>query len=217
MSMRAVLFDFDGVIADTENLHIAAWERTLYGMGWEFPPELIARSAEFDDRAFLTDLFAKKSLAPVAVEGWVARKQELMVRMLDDSPRVYPGVPELVHRLTSLGMRLAVVSTTWRANIEVVLRASGLQDAFMTVVAKEDNELPKPHPAPYQLGASRLRVAARRAVALEDSPTGISSARGAGVAVVAVGHRRPEGEWTNGAPFVPDLRDTDAVIKALGI
>jgi beta-phosphoglucomutase len=217
MAIRAVLFDFDGVIADTENHHVAAWERTLYTMGWEFPPELVARAAEIDDRVFLTDLFAMKSVAPGDVDGWVRRKQALVVEMLADSPRVYPGVPELVSRLATLGMRLAVVSTTWRENIQIVLRASGLEDAFREIVSKEDVEAPKPDPSCYRLALHRLRVATSQAVALEDAPTGISAARSAGIGVVAVGHRRPDGDWIAGAKFVRDLKDPDAVLEVIGL
>ena len=114
------------MIADTENVHVAAWERTFGLMGWSVSPEDCALAAELDDRAFLRGLFDAKGVEGGDVDGWVARKQETTLAMLRDSPRVYPGVCELV-QLLAQEARLAVVSTTWRANIEAVLDASGMR------------------------------------------------------------------------------------------
>jgi beta-phosphoglucomutase len=215
MSPRAVLFDFDGVIADTENIHVASWERTFGQIGLEVPAGDCGRAAEIDDRAFLAEIFARQQIADGDIAGWVRRKQELTVALLADSPRIYPGIAALVQRLRHHA-RLAVVSTTWRANIETVLHATGLADAFEVVVAKEDVATPKPDPACYRLALARLRVPAAAAVALEDSPTGLASARAAGLRPIAVGHRRPPGDWTADATYLPDLADTEAVTQALG-
>src|SRR5712672_3171918 len=120
MPPRAVLFDFDGVIADTENHHIAAWQRTLLALGWEISDEEASRSAEVDDREFLRDLFAARGVEGADVEGWTRKKQRLTVALLRDSPRIYPGVIELIGNLRGR-VRLAIVSGTWRENVEAVL------------------------------------------------------------------------------------------------
>ena len=109
MPLKAVLFDFDGVIAETENHHIAAWQRTLSVLGWQVPDELAARSAEVDDREFLSDLFAQRGFPADKVSDWVGRKQVLTVQLLRNSPRLYPGVGDLVQRLRGK-VRLAIVS-----------------------------------------------------------------------------------------------------------
>jgi beta-phosphoglucomutase len=213
---RAVLFDFDGVIADTENLHVAAWERTFGLLGLEVPAGDCGRAAEIDDRDFLAEIFARKQIHDGDIDGWVRRKQELTLAMLADSPRIYPGIAALVQRLRGR-VRLAVVSTTWRANIETVLRGADLADAFEVIVTKEDVSAPKPDPACYRLALTRLRLPASSAVALEDSPTGIASARAAGLRPIAVGHRRPPGDWTGDATYLPDLTDTEAALQAMKI
>jgi beta-phosphoglucomutase len=208
MPTRAVLFDFDGVIADTENVHVAAWQRTFGLMGWLESDETCARAAEVDDRAFVGEVFARRKVDGGDVEGWVARKQELTLRLLADSPKVYPGVRALVERLKGR-VRLGVVTTTWRANVDVVLQASGLAKAFEFVIAKEDVKAPKPDPEGYRLALAKLGLPGPDVVALEDSPGGIEAARKAGARVVAIGHRRPEGNWTAGASFLPDFIDLD--------
>lgn len=201
---RAVLFDFDGVIADSENIHIAAWERTFALLGWDVEPEECEKAVEQDDRAFLAAIFAERSVDDGDITGWVQRKQEITRTMLAASPRVYPGVHELVAALKGKA-QLAVVSGTWRENVQTVLRAANLEDAFSVIVAKEDVKQPKPSPDAYKLALKKLRIPADSAVAIEDSPTGLSAARKAGLAVVAVGHRRPSPEWAGDAFFSPDL------------
>jgi beta-phosphoglucomutase len=212
---RALLFDFDGVIADTENVHVAAWERTFGLMGLEVPPEECARAVEVDDREFLAEIFARKEIAGGDVDGWVRRKQELTAALLADSPRVYPGVAELVAALSGRA-RLAVVSTTWRENIATVLRSAGLDGAFELFVGKEDVRAVKPDPECYLLALKRLGLAPDEAAALEDSPSGLASARAAGIRVLAIGHRRKKGDWIGDATFLPDLAGTRAVLEALG-
>ena len=67
-------------------------------MGWQVPDEVAARSAEIDDREFLAELFAKRGIVSDKIEDWVRRKQALTVRMLKDSPRLYPGVADLIQK-----------------------------------------------------------------------------------------------------------------------
>lgn len=217
MAVSAVLFDFDGVLADTENAHVVAWERTFARMGWSVPHEVCARAAEQDDRDFLRDLFAARDITDGAIEGWVTRKQEITRALLTEAPWIYPGVPALVDRLHRGGIRLAVVSTTWRGNIEAVLSPLGLRTPFKVLVGKEDVTHTKPDPEAYRIALERLDVPAHRVIAVEDSPTGLQSARGATVPVLAVGHRRPWGDWTEGAPFIPDLDDLPRALRALGL
>jgi beta-phosphoglucomutase len=216
MPPRALLFDFDGVLADTENIHVAAWQRTFEALGWEVPDEVCARAAEIDDRVFLADVFAQQKVEGGDLDGWVRRKQVLTASLLADSPRVYPGVIDLIGRVRDRA-RLAVVSGTWRENIEAVLRSAGLRDAFAHVVGKEDVVAVKPDPECYRLALSRLGLKPAQAVALEDSASGMTAARGAGIRTLAVGHRLPQGEWSGDSPYVPDLTRTDAVLALLGL
>ena len=216
MPPLAVLFDFDGVLADTENVHIAAWERTFAYMGMDVGTDICARAAEIDDRVFLREVFDRRGIDEGDVEGWVRRKQELTMAMLADCPRLYPGAEALVRALSGR-VRMAVVTGTWRANVEGVLRPAGLLSAFERIFGKEDVAVPKPDPAVYELAVEALGVPARGAVALEDSPTGLESARAAGVRCVAVGQRHEAGPWSGDAPFVADLRSTREVLRVLGV
>jgi HAD superfamily hydrolase (TIGR01509 family) len=202
MPTEAFLFDFDGVIAETENHHVAAWQRTLGFMGLQVADEVAVRAAEQDDREFLTALFAERNIPVDRVDAWVDRKRTLTVDLLRRAPRIYPGVVEVVRALHGR-TRLAVVSGTWRENVEVVLDAAGLADAFELIVAKEDVTRRKPDPEAYRLALDKLGLPPESVVALEDSPTGIAAARAAGIGrIIAVGHRRPRGDWAEGAEYL---------------
>jgi len=214
---EAVLFDFDGVIADTENVHVAAWQRTLARSGYELSDAAAARSAEVDDRAFLVELFARRKVEGADVEGWIRLKEGLAEALLADAPRIYPGVVALVRGLRSDGIRLGIVTTTRRRNVEIVLASAGQADAFEVIIAKEDVSAFKPAPEGYKAALDKLGIPASRAIAVEDSPSGLESARAAGLRVVAVGHRRPAGDWTGDAAYVADLADPGSVLAALGL
>ena len=216
MPLKAILFDFDGVIADTDNHHIAAWQRTLSTMGWQVVDEVAALATEIDDRQFLAELFAKHGFPPDKIDDWVRRKQVLTVKMLRDSPRLYPGVADLIRKLHGT-VRLAVVSGTWRENVQAVLDSSGLAGSFETIVGKEDVTSTKPDPAPYLLALRRLRLSARSTVAIEDSPTGLASARAAGIPVIAVGHRHPFSDWVGDATYISGLEPVHGLLQHLGL
>jgi beta-phosphoglucomutase len=217
MATRAFLFDFDGVIAETENHHVAAWQRTLSAMGLQVPDDVAARAAEVDDREFLADLFADRNIPVDQVDAWVLRKQELTIELLRHAPRVYPGVANLVRALRGR-LRLAVVTGTWRANVDAVLHAAGLADAFDVIVAKEDAERRKPDPEPYLLALKKLRLSPKSVLVIEDSPTGIASARAAGIErIVAVGHRRPHGDWVAGAEYLESIESIAQVLPQYGL
>jgi HAD superfamily hydrolase (TIGR01509 family) len=216
MPARALLFDFDGVIADTENHHIAAWQRTLCALGWHVPDEVAARSAEVDDQDFLRELFASQQIDGGDIDGWVRKKQSLTVSLLRDAPRIYPGVVELVGRLRGR-MRLAVVTGTWRQNVEAVLTASGLAGSFELIVGKEDVGRVKPDPEAYLLALRRLECSCSQAVAIEDSPSGLAAATAAGIPCIALGHRREFGEWVGGAVYFSGLEPVSGLLKYMGL
>ena len=99
--------------------------------------------------------------------------------------------------------------------MSAVLDSAGLAGAFAAIVAKEDVKIPKPHAQPYRLALRRLQVAAAHAVALEDSPIGLASARSAGLVALAVGHRLESGPWHGDYVYLPSLEDIDRAMAAI--
>jgi HAD superfamily hydrolase (TIGR01509 family) len=209
-----VFWDFDGTMARTENLHVAAWQRAVSHVGIPFPRHAFAAAATDDDRQLLADLFARYQLQydDALIYRWCRAKQQILVDMLRLTPVIYPGVAETVRQLASLGIEQAVVTNTWRENVTSALAAANLGDVIQTIIDKEDVLRTKPDPEPYHIAMARLQQPPRRCLAIEDSPTGIKSAVKAGLFVVAIAHphspaARREGSWSQGAPVVSDIRE----------
>lgn len=215
MVPTAVLLDFDGVIADAENYHVAAWQRALAMLGWEIPDGVAARSASIDDHRFVSELFAEREIEDADVDGWVEKKRSLTLTMIRHSPRLHPGAADLTRSLARQA-RLAVVSSASREAVEALLDEAGLIDLIEVVVAGEDADNPAPAPDSRLLALELLEIPPDKAVAIEGSPEGVLAAVAAGTRAVAVGHRLPFGEWVGDALFVPSLEPTSEVLAQIG-
>jgi sugar-phosphatase len=215
MPPSAVLFAFDGVLADTENYHVAAWQRTLARLGWDVPDEIAARSIEVDDHAFAAEAFARRGIVQADVDGWVDLKRGLALEMIRYAPRLFPGAADLVHRLADRA-RLAVVADAPREHVEALLDGSGLAGRIELIVAAEDVKAPRPEPQGLRLALRRLGVDAAHAAAVEGTPAGLRAARAAKLSCLAVGHRRPFGEWVGGAPYVSGFEPASGILAQLG-
>jgi beta-phosphoglucomutase len=216
MLPEAVIFEFDGVFADTENIHIAAWERTLDALGIEASAKTCSWSLSMADEVFLLMILRSCKIKGGNIEGWARRKQELVMRMMADSPRIFPGAVELAQRLYQRGVRMAMVSTSMRPQIKLVLKAVGLVKAFPIIVSKESLEWVKPLPDAFQIARKRLKIPAEATIALEDSEMGYRAARAARLTCVAVGHREPVKNWSlHPYPYLESLEDVDRAIALL--
>jgi HAD superfamily hydrolase (TIGR01509 family) len=196
MLLSAVVFDFDGVIADSEPLHFEGFRRVLAGEGIALDRrDYYARYLGYDDagafRAVLGDHGQRVDDGRVA--ALVAAKIALFPELLAGEPVIYPGAAECIARLAA-EVPLAIASGAALDDIEAVLRGTQLRQRFRTVVAAEHTPRSKPHPDPYRRALDILReqgvvahdAPARYTVAIEDSVWGLQSARDAGLRTVAV-------------------------------
>jgi beta-phosphoglucomutase len=186
----SIFFDFDGVLADSEPVHCATWAEVLKPLGvtleWEPYRE---RYIGIDDRDMLRMLAEEAQPAKNWEDLWAQypRKRELYRSRMLAAPPILSTLAELLRSLDGR-YRMAVVSSTARADIEPVLVTAGLRPFFQTVIGGDDVTSQKPHPEPYLLAARRLGSAS--ALVLEDSEAGMASARAAGCEVIHVGHPR---------------------------
>jgi len=180
--VTAVLFDCDGVLLDSEPLSEAAWRATLEGLGVELEDfsEWIGRT----DLALATHYGAELEMSPSRLNR-MAADQFLELVAADGVPRFPDGLAAL-DRGTRSGLPTGVVSNSERWRLDALLQAAGIQDRFDVELTSDDVPHPKPAPDIYLRAADLLGVAADRCVVLEDSPTGITAARAAGMRVVAV-------------------------------
>ncbi len=185
----ALLFDFDGVLADTEPLHWACWRDILRRFGldltWEtFERECVGQA----DREFIQRLGLQRTPPIPFDELWAAypAKQELFIeRLIAEIPFAEPTVG-LVRNL-SRSFRLAVVSSSSRAEVEAGLAAAGILDCFhASVCGKREVERVKPAPDPY-LKAAHL-LSSSKPLVIEDSDAGVASGLAAGFEVLRISH-----------------------------
>jgi beta-phosphoglucomutase len=209
--LQAIVFDFDGVIANSEPLHLKAFQQALAPEGIDLAPaEYYARYLGYDDVGLFEALAKDRGLAMSGgdVSALVVRKGEEMQQMLRSGTVLFPGAVEFI-REAAAAVPIAIASGAMRHEIEEVIAAAGVSDLFVAIVAAGDTPHSKPSPAPYRLALERLRdvsgreIEPRRAVAIEDSKWGLDSAQGAGLRLVGVTNSYPAHELT-GAELVVD-------------
>jgi histidinol dehydrogenase len=197
---RAVLFDFDGVLVDSEKDHWRAFREVLRPLSvrltWK---EYAGRYLVFDDRTALAAMLGDAGRASpgagragaAAIGPLVRRKRALFRRRSGGGPRLLPGAARLVRALAGR-LPLAIVSGAARSEVLAALRRAGLAGAFGAVVAAEDVRRCKPDPEGYRLALRRLGLRkAAGCLAFEDSPGGVRAARAAGLEVVGVSTTYP--------------------------
>jgi HAD superfamily hydrolase (TIGR01509 family) len=185
-SFDSILFDFDGVLADTEPVHCACWTEVLATVGVTLTWEFYRRECVgIDDRDMLR-MLATQSDPPLDWDDlwqlYPAKKQLFMARMTSNPP-FDPALAGFLEGLHGQ-YRMAVVSSSSCTEIEPMLAAGGLRPYFATIVGAESVKRYKPAPDPYLLAAERL--GSRAPLVVEDSEAGIASGRAAGFAVLAV-------------------------------
>ncbi|WP_240232466.1 HAD family hydrolase [Devosia lacusdianchii] len=181
----ALLFDIDGTLADTDPLHLEAFNRTFAPFGHHFDKarfalELQGKANEAIAARFIPDLPPEEQIA-------VMRGKEALFRDLARTEiHAVPGLFELLDLADAAGLPMAAVTNAPRANADLILDGLGVRDRFKALVIGEELAHGKPHPLPYLEGLRHLGADARVSVAFEDSRTGIASANGAGLATIGI-------------------------------
>ena len=182
----AILFDFDGVLADTEPIHYACWKQLLepFGihLGWDFYRN---NCIGVSDRLMIHTLAAERNPPIPFEEIWpeYERKQILFRERLESNPPFLAKTIECVRGI-SVNYRLAVVSSSGRSEVEPPLERAGLRPCFQTLVCGREVPNLKPAPDPYLKAAELL--ASIRPLVVEDSDAGVASAIAAGFDVLRV-------------------------------
>jgi HAD superfamily hydrolase (TIGR01509 family) len=182
--IRALVFDFDGLLVDTESVALRAWEEILTELGVDMPRDewraaIGGRGSEAAMLGYLADVLGHADAAALH-ETWWARHLALV-----NAEPLRPGVAGYLAEAVRLGLSLAVASSATGDWVAAHLTRLGTQETF-TVVATGDAYLPKPAPDTYLAALAGLGVPASQAVAFEDSPTGVVAAKAAGMRCVAV-------------------------------
>jgi beta-phosphoglucomutase len=196
----AVIFDFDGVVVDTEPLHYAAFQRTLEPLGMHFSwQEYVETYIGFDDRDAFRHAFSSKgmTLGQDNLQGLIEQKAAFFNEVIRSGVPSYPGVVDLIVHLHRNKIPLAICSGALRSDIDPILAMLGIADYFDVIVTADDVAASKPDPECYELAYQRLlssrqySFSKETTMAIEDTPAGISSAKAAGLQVCAVTNSYP--------------------------
>jgi len=218
-----VIFDFDGVLVNSEPLHFRAMRDSLVPEGIVIDPmEYLRNYVAYDDRGAIR-LALEQHGHPsdaVRVEIVADRKARMFAELKGEIP-FFPGARELVRGLRREEVPLGIASGARCSEIEDLLEAGGLRDAFATIVGADNVQRTKPHPEPYLEALRRLQPAAPGllagdCVAIEDTPPGIAAALAAGMIVVGIAHTYDANVLASAHHVLASLRRLDAAaLRAL--
>lgn len=193
--MRAVIFDFDGVIADTEPLHFEGLRRTLADIGITLTEtDYYANYLGFDDRGCILEaLRVNQRAAPLPlVQELMRHKAEAYLASVKDHLVIFPGVQAFVEAAAA-AYPIAIASGALRPEIELILEQAGIRKAFRHITSAEDVSHGKPDPEPFlhalnalNRGCATSPITPDGCLVIEDSLPGIRAARAAGMKVLAV-------------------------------
>ncbi len=187
--VKALIFDFDGLILDTETPEIEAWKAIYAEHGLEYPLEQWSLTVGgWDDSTFDAGAELHRLVGPTLdLEEARERQRQRSSAWILQEP-VLPGVMDYLSEARRLGLRMAIASSSERAWVEPHLVRLGLKDYFEKIICGDDvaGGHTKPHPDVFLRALTEMKLAPEEAVVLEDSPNGVKAAKAAGLFVVAV-------------------------------
>jgi HAD superfamily hydrolase (TIGR01509 family) len=219
MAVRAIIFDLDGTLADTEQLHLEAFNAVLKAHEIEIQrSDYFSRLIGCDDRDCFTLVLQehRKADGDAVLRELIARKTAFYQELVAEREVLYPGAAQFVRRCASR-FPLALVTGTLRAEAEMILRKGAIRELFTDIVAAEDVQRGKPEPEGFSAALGRLGYILRprpallgaECLALEDTVAGIQAAHRAGMRVLAVAQTVPASALAAADLVRPSIAETD--------
>ena len=205
--IAAIVFDFDGVLVDSEPLHLRAYQEVLEPLGFSLPREkYYSTYLGYDDAGVFKAVAATRDwrIDDQRLLALIEEKGRVYEELLTAGDIMYPGAAECIARLAAR-WPLGIASGAARHEIEMMLRGRSLDRYFRFIVAAGETAEGKPAPDPYRKAALLHGQAPLECVAIEDSRWGIESAKAAGLHCIAITHTYP----------VNDLLTADAIVTSL--
>lgn len=181
----ALLFDIDGTLADTDPLHLQAFNTAFAPFGHVIDEHRYAREIQGHANVDIAARFVPH-LPPDEGMKVLDDKETLFRQLAQTSIHAVPGLFELLDLADQLGLPMAAVTNAPRANADLILDGLGIRNRFRALVIGAELAHGKPHPLPYLEGLRLLGADAAASIAFEDSRTGIASATAAGIATVGI-------------------------------
>jgi beta-phosphoglucomutase len=200
----AVIWDMDGTLVDTAELHFAAWARLAREIHKPFTRADFAATFGQRNPEIIRALFGTH-YSDRELDDLGGRKEEYYRATAREGVALLPGVRALLESLSAAGCKQAIGSSAPRANLDLILELTNTAPFFEAVASMEDTQRGKPDPQVFLVAAARLSVAPGRCMVVEDAVAGVQAAKAGGmkcIAVSFVGHHAPERLSEAGADLV---------------
>ncbi len=204
LPIRAVIFDLDGVMVDTAPYHFQAWQKALAEFGLQMTEEQFRATFGMRNQEIIRTLFGP-GLPSEKVEEIGRRKDAIYRELVYRHLTPMPGLLRLIQDLKAKRFRIAVATSTSRANASLILKTLKLEHEITALVTEEDVENGKPDPEIFLKAAEKCMAQPENCVVIEDSPAGIQAAKAAGMKAIALTTTRPAEE----------LREADLIVENL--
>ena len=209
-SKKTILWDMDGVIADSSSFHFAAWQETFAKRGVKFTREDFTKL--FGTRNdFISGSVMGRKLSEGDVKVMVREKEESFRRKATGNIKPFPGAVRLLHAIKKGNFKLGLVSSAPKENIELVLSELNLEGIFDCIVFGQEVSESKPSPQIYLLAAKKLKVAPKDCVVIEDSSLGVKAAKTAGMKCLAVANTHPRQKLEEADKVADSLENVDLI------
>ena len=213
--LEAVLWDMDGIIADTGPYHLKAWQEVFQKRGLKYPDEDFKRNFGKRNDTIIR-IVTGDSLSPEEVDAIAVEKEAVFRQKIAPNLESLPGVIELIKSLREYGVKTALASSAPIENIQFVTRGLGINDCFDVVVWGREVTEGKPSPQVFLLAAKRLGVEPKNCAVIEDSVAGVTAAKRAGMKCLAVTNTHPETRLME-ADLVVNTLEKISVVDLVGL
>lgn len=218
--IAAVIWDMDGVLADTAPHHLLAWQETFAKRGINFTEADFKRGFGIRNDAIIKNTLGEQ-LTPDEIETIARGKEATFRRIIGKDVKPLPGALELLQALYDQGIRMAIASSTTIKNIRLIIGSLGIKKYFKAVVTGHDVTEGKPSPLVFLLAAKRLGAEPKNCIVFEDAVAGVKAAKSAGMYCVAVANTHPREKLKEADLIVETLemvtvKDLEKLLKSTG-
>ena len=206
---KAVIWDMDGVIADTAPYHFKAWHEVFHKRGVEFTEADFRNHFGQRNDTIIRSAFGGK-ISESEVDAIAREKEQTFRKVVRQNIKAHPGAVELIRSLRELGFKVALASSAPIENIRLVTQGLGITDYFHSIVTGRDVAEGKPSPQGFLLAAEKLGVEPEQCIVIEDAVAGVTACKRAGMYCIAVTNTHPRERLAEADLIVDSLEEVAA-------
>jgi beta-phosphoglucomutase family hydrolase len=218
--LEAVIWDMDGVLADTAPYHLLAWQETFAKRGIKFTKEDFMRGFGIRNDAIIRNVLGEKT-TKAEIETIAQEKEATFRRIIGKDIKPLPGVLELLGQLQDRGIKMAIASSTVIENIRLIVGSLGIEKYFEVIITGHDVTEGKPSPQVFLKAAQRLGADPKNCLVFEDAVAGVKAAKRAGMHCVAITSSHPREKLAEADLILDSLeevsvKDLEKLLKSNG-